>query len=97
MILFYSNPPSRKGKPKQVEKERDNDWGSSSTTSDYRGKGRSQIQLVPRSLKAKTVSTPQRSDENAEGDMNELKDEAPKEVTKSLSNKDFAALLKETK
>ncbi|XP_075245428.1 spliceosome associated factor 3, U4/U6 recycling protein-like isoform X2 [Convolutriloba macropyga] len=95
--IAISNPPSRKGKPKQVEKERDNDWGSSSTTSDYRGKGRSQIQLVPRSLKAKTVSTPQRSDENAEGDMNELKDEAPKEVTKSLSNKDFAALLKETK
>ena len=97
MILFYSNPPSRKGKPKQAKKERDHDWGSSSTASDYRGKGRSQIQLVPRSLvKAKTIST-QRSDENAEGDMNELKDDAPKEVTKSLSNKDFAALLKETK
>jgi len=110
--IAISNPPARKGGQSNVsDKRSDSDkahlQNANSSSGDYRGKGRSQVQLVPRSLVkpkpgAATVPTAEKkteltssSESTANDDAVDLKTESAS-PGKPLSNKDFAKFLKKT-
>merc|ERR1712150_32746 len=108
--IAISNPPARKGGQQNVhEKRSDSDkahlQNANSSSGDYRGKGRSQVQLVPRSLvkpkpgaatvpktEEKKTELTSSSESTANDDTVDLKTESAS-PEKPLSNKDFAKFL----
>jgi len=90
--VAISNPPERKAKMDPLLMERTPSLGAGKRESDFRGKARTQVSLVPRSVSRQPVTKPTPKSGDSSGKGKESTDEKAG-ATSKMSNADFRNML----